>query len=138
MNLFPWFKSKNIRVRLLNNEKHYRKDRDIEIKNSFEDIYFPKVNLEKIDTKYILEVQLGNVSIDNIDIDFYRNILTIRGLRNVASDVEDYGSFASSEAIEFLRSDIPFDEEIAGNKIKAKFRSGVLYIELEKKLKQLQ
>lgn len=138
MNLFPWFKSKNIPIRYSNNKKYFNKDKDIETKNTFEEVYFPKVVLEKIDSKYFLEVQLGNVSIDNIDIDFYRNILTIRGIRNVVSDMEEFGSFASNEAIEFLRSDIPFDEEIMGNKIKARFKSGILYIELEKKLKQLQ
>lgn len=138
MNLFPWSKSKNIPVQYSNNEKYFSKDKDIETKNSFEEVYLPKVVLEKVDTKYFLEVQMGNVSIDNIDIDFYRNTLTIRGLRNIASDLEEYGAFASNEAIEFLRSDIPFDEEIMKNKIKAKFKSGVLYIELEEKINQMQ
>ena len=138
MNIFPWFKSKNITVTHSNKEKYFNKDKDIELKNSFEEVYFPKVVLEKIDSKYFLEVQMGNVLIDNIDIDFHRNTLTIRGLRNVVSEIEDFGSFASSDAIEFLRSDIPFDEEIMGNKIRAKFKSGILYIELEKKIKQLQ
>jgi len=96
---------------------------------------YPVVDIQSQDDKYILEAELPGIKEKEVELDFHNNILTVRGEKKSETKSRDnttthtecyYGSF---------RRDIPFEEEIDPEEIKAELKKGVLHVELMKKEK---
>ncbi len=101
----------------------------------------PSVNLYETDAAYLVCVDLAGVEKDKIDITVEDHILKIKGQRPVPSPAEgetdlrgrrvrvhlmeiDHGSFSR---------DVELPLDVLHDKIAARYRSGLLWIELPKK-----
>ena len=89
--------------------------------------------LEENALELLSKPDANNVEIENINIDFTRNVLTIKGIRNWDSGLEEDGSFSSIETIDYLKLSTPFDSEVLLDSIRAHSECGNLHLELTKK-----
>ena len=97
--------------------------------------YFPSIDLKEKDNKYLLDADMPGMSEADIDIDFRNNTLVIKGEKKAETESKDASCVCVERSYGSFRRDIPFDEEIDQDSIKADLKNGVLHIELEKKEK---
>ena len=66
-------------------------------------------------------------------LDFHDNVLTLQGERKSEFKEEKEGYYHAERSLGTFRRDIPFDDEVNSEKVKAKLKNGTLHIELLKK-----
>jgi HSP20 family protein len=108
---------------------------DISTPLAFDTTFFPSVDVKEKDDKYLLDADVPGMNEADIDIDFHNNILTIKGEKKSEKETKDEGYVCVERSYGSFRRDIPFDEAIDQEKIKAELKSGVLHVELAKKEK---
>jgi HSP20 family protein len=102
---------------------------------SFDTMFYPSVDVKEKDDKYLLDAEMPGVNEADIDLDFHNNILTIKGEKRSEKETNEGGILCTERSYGSFRRDIPFDDDIDQEKIKAELKSGVLHIELAKKEK---
>jgi HSP20 family protein len=100
---------------------------------SFDTSFFPSVDVKEKDDKYFLDADMPGLGEADIDLDFHNNILTIKGEKKSETETKDAGYVCTERSYGAFRRDIPFDDEIDQEKIKAELKAGVLHVELTKK-----
>jgi HSP20 family protein len=95
--------------------------------------FYPSIDLQEAEDKYLLDADMPGISEGNIDIDFHDNILTIKGERTKSTETSKEGAVYVERGYGPFRRDITFDESIDPEKIKAVLESGVLHVELIKR-----
>ncbi|WII72312.1 Hsp20/alpha crystallin family protein [Bdellovibrio sp. 22V] len=91
--------------------------------------FSPAVDLEEKDNAYIVTVDLPGIKRDEIKVDLSENILTISGERK--RETQGEGKYTERYYGKFERS-FSLPNQIAGDKVKAEFKDGVLKINLPK------
>ena len=102
---------------------------------SFDTSFYPSVDVKEKDDKYLLDADMPGINEADIDLDFHNNILTIKGEKKSESETKEEGYVCTERSYGSFRRDIPFDDEIDQEKIKAELKAGVLHVELAKKEK---
>ena len=97
--------------------------------------FYPSVDVKEKDDKYFLDADMPGINEADIDLDFHNNILTIKGEKKSSSETKEEGYVCTERSYGSFRRDIPFDDEVDQEKIKAELKAGVLHIELAKKEK---
>lgn len=95
--------------------------------------FIPAVDCQEKDDKYLLEVEVPGMTEDEIDIDLHDNTLTLKGERKSEFKEEEENFYYAERSRGSFRRDIPFNEEINADKVKANLRNGILHVELSKK-----
>ena len=95
--------------------------------------YFPAVDIKEKDGKYLIEADLPGMAEDDIDLDLHDNILTIKGERKSEFKEEKEGYYHAERSLGSFRKDIPFNEQVNPDKVKADLKNGILHIEVSKK-----
>ena len=95
--------------------------------------FYPAVDIQEKDDKYLLEVDIPGMTEDEINLDFHDNVLTLQGERKSEFKEEKEGYYHAERSLGTFRRDIPFDDEVNSEKVKAKLKNGTLHIELLKK-----
>lgn len=108
---------------------------DISMPQFQEMTFSPTVDLKEKDDKYLLDADVPGMSEGDIDIDFRNNTLTIKGEKKSEKETKDAGYVCVERSYGSFRRDIPFDDEIDQDNIKADLKNGVLHVELSKKEK---
>ena len=103
----------------------------------FETSFYPTVDVKEKGNKYLLDADLPGMNDSDIVIDFHNNTLTIKGEKKSESEVKDEGYLCIERSYGSFRRDIPFEDEIDQDTIKAELKNGVLHVELAKKEKSL-
>jgi HSP20 family protein len=94
--------------------------------------WLPPVDLAELDDRYVVTVELPGLSRSDVTIDFLDQAITIRGARpSPASCPERYHQLERGQG-PFSRS-FRFAEPVAGDRITADLRDGVLTIVVPKK-----
>jgi len=104
----------------------------------FETSFYPTVDVKEKGNKYLLDADLPGMNDSDIVIDFHNNTLTIKGEKKSESEVKDEGYLFIERSYGSFRRDIPFEDEIDQDTIKAELKNGVLHVELAKKEKALE
>lgn len=108
---------------------------DLSTPQFFDSSFSPSVDLKEKDDKYLLDADVPGMNESDIDIDFRNNTLTIKGEKKSEKETKDEGYVCVERSYGSFRRDIPFDDEIDQDSIKADLKNGVLHIELAKKEK---
>ena len=93
----------------------------------------PRLDIKETDKKFKILVELPGVDEDDLDVDLSDNVLTIRGEKKLEREEEGKGGYHLMERAygAFTRS-IPLGFEIDPDAVEARFKNGVLTIELPK------
>lgn len=94
---------------------------------------FPSIDIVEKDNKYMLDADMPGMSEADIDIDLRNNVLTIKGEKRTESEKKEDDYMCVERSYGSFRRDIPFDDEVDADHIKADLKNGVLHIELPKK-----
>lgn len=149
MNLAPWKKSNVVPFsRFSGNgdlasfqkemnrfiEKFFGQD-EFNVAPLFEPSFFPQVDIQEMDDKYLLKVDVPGMKEGDIDIDFHKDTLTIKGEKKSDVETKDANCVRVERSYGSFQRDIAFDEPIDQSKIKAELKDGVLRIDMGKKEK---
>lgn len=110
-------------------------DSDLAGPQLFETSFIPSVDVTEKDNKYLLDADLPGMEDADVTMDFHNNILTIKGEKKTESETKDADCVCTERSFGSFRRDIPFDEQIDQDNIKAELKNGVLHVELAKKEK---
>ncbi len=97
--------------------------------------WVPELDAWETDGEYVVQLDLPGVKPDNVDINFERNTLSIRGQRDRGFVAPEKGElrvfFAERDWGTFTRS-LRFPQHVAGDDITATFDAGVLTVRIPK------
>lgn len=94
---------------------------------------YPVVDIKNKDDKYLLEAEFPGMKEEEVELDFHNNVLTIKGERKSETKKEDDGFTHTERYFGSFRRDIPFEDEVDPENVKAKLKNGILHIELKKR-----
>ncbi|MBT3980980.1 MAG: Hsp20/alpha crystallin family protein [Bacteriovoracaceae bacterium] len=100
--------------------------------------FYPAVDIQERDDKYLIEAELPGMTEADIDLDFHNNVLTIRGEKKSEIKNKDNGFTHSERYCGSFKRDIPFYDKVNPEAIVAELKKGILHIELSKKEKGKQ
>ena len=104
-------------------------------KNSAQPAWVPELDAWETETSYVVQLDLPGVTAENVDIDFERNTLTIKGTRSRTIQTPEKGElrvfFAERDWGNFTRS-LRFPQYIVGENIEATCANGVLTVTVPK------
>lgn len=109
-----------------------------EVKNFFEKVtaetecsgpFYPSADIVEDEAKVTIVMDLPGMSKDDIQISLKESVLTVRGERVITYSSDDKVRRQERAAGSFSRS-FPVPEDVSSAEIKARFRDGVLSIEL--------
>lgn len=148
MNLTPW-KSRNavpfFRTNLDNEMTSFQREMN-SLMNSFFNrgeltpslmgagaSFYPAIDVEEKDNKYLLEADVPGMTDADIDIDIHNNILTLKGEKKSERETREADYVCVERSRGSFRRDIYLDKEVDPANVKADLKDGVLHIELTKK-----
>ncbi|MDD4972746.1 MAG: Hsp20/alpha crystallin family protein [Bacteriovorax sp.] len=108
---------------------------ELAIPQIFETSLYPSVDIREKDNKYLLDADLPGMKDSDISIDFYNNTLTIKGEKKSELETKDEGYLCVERSYGSFQRDIPFEDAVNEESIKAELKNGVLHVELTKKEK---
>ena len=98
-------------------------------------LWLPPVDVYETDTSYVIEADLPGVHLENVDISFEQNTLTITGTRAPTLQAPEKGELrvytAERASGNFTRS-VRLPEYVEGEKIQASYADGVLHVTVPK------
>lgn len=147
MNLTPWKLRSAVPVlrnsideefdsfqRELNNlMNNFFSRRDFAIPTTMMSGFYPSVDLQEKDNKYLLDADVPGMNESDLDIELHDNILTIKGEKKSEKETKDAGYVCVERSSGRFRRDIYLDQEVDQANIKAALKDGVLHVELIKK-----
>ncbi len=95
----------------------------------------PKVDLEDKGKELKVSVELPGMDSDDVDIELVDNALSIRGEKKIEDSEEHDGYYMSERVWGSFQRVIPLPVEVESDKVKAKFKKGVLTVRLPKSRK---
>lgn len=101
----------------------------------FESSFFPTVDIKERDNKYLLDADLPGMNDEDVTMNFHNNTLTIKGEKKTETESKEDDCVCVERSFGSFRRDIPFNDEIDQDNIKAELKNGVLHVELAKKEK---
>jgi HSP20 family protein len=102
---------------------------------SFTSFWTPAVDAWETENAFVVQLDLPGLTRDDVEVNFDRNTLTVRGTRGVAIPKAEQGElrvfFAERTTGTFSRS-LRFPQYVEASKIEASFNNGVLTITVPK------
>mgnify|MGYP003687465735 CR=1 FL=1 len=95
--------------------------------------FFPAIDIQEKEDQYLLNVEVPGMTKDDIDLDLHGNTLTLRGERKSGFNEVKEGYCHVERSLGSFKRDIPFDDQINSDKVKADLKDGILHIKLLKK-----
>ena len=95
----------------------------------------PVIDIQDKDDKYVLSVEVPGMSEKDLSVELRKNVLTIMGEKKKEIEEKNKGSTYIESQYGSFRRDIPFEDMLDQDHVKAELKNGVLNIELIKKEK---
>lgn len=95
--------------------------------------YYPSIDVQEKDNKYLLDADVPGLSEADIDIDLHDNILTIKGEKKSEKETKGSDYICVERSRGSFRRDIYLDQEVDQASVKADLKDGVLHVEMLKK-----
>lgn len=103
--------------------------------------WYPNIDLSESDKEYVVKAELPGVDKDNVKISLQENVLTLHGDKKQEKEEKDENFHKIERYYGAFQRSIHIPNSIDAKKIKAKFKDGVLSINLPKteeaKLKEI-
>lgn len=98
-----------------------------------EAVWAPAVDIQETKDSFIVEVELPGMKQDDIQITIVENTLTLKGERKREREVRDEGYTRVERAYGTFQRALALPSVVDASKVRAKYKDGVLAIELPKK-----
>ncbi len=108
---------------------------EISLPQSMDSTIFPTIDIKEKDNKYLLDADVPGMAEEDLTIDLKNNTLILKGEKKSEMESHDSDFVCIERSYGSFRREIPFDEEIDQENIKAELKDGVLHVELNKKEK---
>lgn len=92
----------------------------------------PPVDIFETDAAYVLKVEVPGVSRENVSVDLKDNILTISGERPVEEGIDPEKYYRRERCFGTFHRSFTLREMVSPEKIRARFKDGILEIEIPK------
>jgi len=146
-NLIPTFRNRNqLPVRHLNDDNPFQMMQR-EMNRLFDNVMsdfslfpsrerfmdsFPQIDLKDTDKEIIVDVEIPGMDQKDINISISDNVLTIRGEKQQEKEEKKSNFYHVERSYGSFHRDIPLHAEIEEDKVSAKYKKGVLKINLPK------
>ena len=107
----------------------------LDLPRTYEEEFYPAVDVQEQEDRYLVEAELPGLEQKDIEVDLHENVLTIKGEKKADTKMKDQDRVVYERYYGAFCREIPFEEEIAPDRIKADLKKGILQIELMKKEK---
>lgn len=97
-----------------------------------EPCFEPCIDLHENDKDYIVEAEIPGIDKENVDIAINGDVMTIKGEKKNEAEEKKDNYYRLERSFGQFSRDIPIPEDVDRDKIDAKFKNGVLKIELPK------
>lgn len=94
--------------------------------------FTPRVDITETDKAVIVEAELPGLDNDDISVTFDRDVLTIRGEKKAEKEEKHKNYYRMERMYGSFHRTIPMPCEVDADRIKAKFKKGVLTVTLPK------
>jgi|GEM_PF-3215650 len=101
--------------------------------SAFDLSFYPSIDLQSKEGKYLLKVELPGVREDEVSLEINHNTLTLRGEKKTEAKTGDGDYTQIERSFGSFRRDIRFDEDVDVEQVDAKLKDGVLLVEVKKK-----
>ncbi|MCH8125809.1 Hsp20/alpha crystallin family protein [candidate division KSB1 bacterium] len=109
--------------------------------NGSERTIYPSIDLSESDKEFVVKAELPGVDKDNVKISLQENILTLHGEKNQEIEEKNENYRLNERVYGVFERSIRLPNSVDAKKIKAKFKDGILSINLPKsaeaKLKEI-
>ena len=102
---------------------------------TYQEDYYPVVDVQEKEDRYLVEAELPGLEEKDVEVDLHNNILTLKGEKRGDTKQKDTDKVIFERYYGAFCREIPFEEEIAPDKVKAELKKGILQVELMKKEK---
>ena len=92
----------------------------------------PAVDIYETDTGLVIQAELPGVHKDDVSVELKDNILTLKGERRVEKEIDEQRYFRQERCFGAFNRSFTLRESVQPDKIKAKFKEGVLEVEVPK------
>jgi len=94
--------------------------------------WLPAIDLSETKDAYVIKADLPGVSKDDVKVTLVENVLTITGERKTEKEVKDQNLHRSERAFGTFTRSFRLPGPVAGDKIKASYKDGVLMLDVPK------
>ncbi len=92
----------------------------------------PLVDIYETDEAIILKVELPGIKKDDVSVEVKDNVLTLKGVRTEEKEIKEKNYYRKERAFGAFSRSFNLQHRIQPDKIKARFKDGVLKIEIPK------
>jgi HSP20 family protein len=93
---------------------------------------WPSIELKETEQSYAVTAELPGLEQKDVELDLRDNVLTIRGEKREEKSQDLRGRHYSERSYGRFERRIPFEQEVDADKVEARFKNGVLSIDLPK------
>ncbi len=94
--------------------------------------FYPAVDLQDREDRYLLEAELPGMKEDEVQLELHNNVLSIRGVKESEAKKKNDDYTYTERYFGSFRRDIPFEDPVDADNVKAELKNGILHIELLK------
>ena len=94
--------------------------------------FVPSMDLQETDKHYVLTAEMPGMDANNVDISVRNGVLELKGEKKEEKESGESGNGWSERRYGAFHRQIPFDQEIKEDEVKAVYKDGVLRIEVPK------
>jgi HSP20 family protein len=98
-----------------------------------EDVSFvPSMDMQETDSAYVLTAEMPGIDPQNVDISVRNGVLELKGEKKEEKDSDQTGNGWTERRYGAFHRQIPLDQEIKEDEVKATYKNGILRIEVPK------
>ncbi len=92
----------------------------------------PAVDIYETDEGVVIQAELPGVNKEDVSVELKDNILTLKGERKVDTELDEQRYFRKERCFGTFHRSFSLRESVQPDKIKAKFKDGILEVEIPK------
>jgi HSP20 family protein len=92
----------------------------------------PAVDIYETDKGLVIQAELPGVNKEDVSVELKDNILTLKGERKVEKEIDEQRYFRKERCFGTFHRSFTLRESVQPDKIKAKFKEGILEVEIPK------
>lgn len=94
--------------------------------------FVPSMDLQETDKSYVLTAEMPGMDPNNVDISVRNGVLELKGEKKEEKESDQTGNGWTERRYGAFHRQIPLDQEIKEDEVKATYKNGVLRIEVPK------
>ncbi len=94
--------------------------------------FVPSIDLQETDNAFVVRAEMPGIDTNNVNISVKNGVLDLRGEKKEEKESGKKGDYWTERRYGAFHRQIPLDQEIKEDEIKATYKEGILRIELPK------